>query len=144
MKNWKKKDFDTSGHKGSPFGKKIKNVQNFFSLKNHTFSFWICIVNVVSFLLRYITFKYSNFSNLDLFVLKDLIFLLLQPDWIKPLCIKWFFWCLWRAEDKKKWDASQFWAVGHLLTASKWLELIRCHNGPAPTVGYKFVMCFKE
>ena len=66
LKNWKKKiyRFDTKG----PFGKKIQKSKNLgFFPKNHTFSTWIWILHVLSFLLRYITsvllkiFKFSFF-----------------------------------------------------------------------------------
>ena len=53
LKNGKKifYDFDI---KGSPLWKKIENIKKkFFLGKNHTFSFWICIVHVLSFLLMY-------------------------------------------------------------------------------------------
>ena len=55
--------------KGPPFGEKIKNVpKNFFFTKNHTFSFWICIVHVLSFLLMYITLMYQKKFNFDIFL----------------------------------------------------------------------------
>ena len=47
----------------------------FFSQKNKTFSFWICIVHILSFILRYITLVYVNFSNFDLFLLEIFYFL---------------------------------------------------------------------
>ena len=68
LKNWKKKNFTVSTPKGPPFGKKIQKSKNLgFFPKNHTFSTWIWILHVLSFLLRYITsvllkiFKFSFF-----------------------------------------------------------------------------------
>ena len=64
----KKKNFTVSTPKGPPFGKKIQKSKNLgFFPKNHTFSTWIWILHVLSFLLRYITsvllkiFKFSFF-----------------------------------------------------------------------------------
>ena len=53
---WKteKNFFDDFDIKGSPLWKKNRKYQKkFFFGKNHTFSFWICIVHVLSFLLMY-------------------------------------------------------------------------------------------
>ena len=66
----RKKFFLTiSTSKGPPFGKKIENIKNFFFFgKNHTFSLWICIVHVLSFLLMYITLMYQKIFNFDIFL----------------------------------------------------------------------------
>ena len=66
----RKKFFLTiSTSKGPPFGKKIENIKkNFFFGKNHTFSLWICIVHVLSFLLMYITLMYQKIFNFDIFL----------------------------------------------------------------------------
>ena len=55
-------------HQRVPLWKKNQKFPktNFFS-KNYTFSFWICILHVLSFLLRYITLMYLKISNFDLF-----------------------------------------------------------------------------
>ena len=65
----RKKIFLTiSTSKGPPFGKKIENFQKpIFFQKIILFSFWICIVHVLSFLLRYITLMYLKISNFDLY-----------------------------------------------------------------------------
>ena len=47
---------------------------NFFS-KNCTFSFWICILHVLSFVLRHVTIIYLRISNFDLFMLEIFHFL---------------------------------------------------------------------
>ena len=47
----------------------------FFSQKNKSFSFWICILHILSFILRYTTPMYVNFSNFDLFLLEIFHFL---------------------------------------------------------------------
>ena len=66
--------FDNFEIKGSPF-KKLKKFQKIlFFAKNHTFSFWICIVHVLSFLLMYITLMYQKFSILTYFCMKIFIF----------------------------------------------------------------------
>ena len=62
--------------KGPPFGKKSKKSKKIFFSKNHTFSFWICIVHVLSFILRYITPMYLKISNFDLFSHEKFHFLL--------------------------------------------------------------------
>ena len=131
MKNWKNCFWQFWPQRVPPLGKNQKCPSNFFFTKNHTFSFWICIVNVVSFLLRYITFKYSNFSNFDLYVLKILFFanMFQQSDWI--IVHKLVFLVSLNSWRSEKWDASQVWALGHLLTASEWLESILGHIGPA-------------
>jgi len=55
--------------KGPPFGKKKSKISKIFFLqKNHTFSFWICIVHVLSFLLMYITLIYQKNLDFDLFL----------------------------------------------------------------------------
>ena len=55
---------------GSPLWKKNWRYQKiFFFQKNKTFSFWIFIVHILSFLLRYITLVYVKFSNFDHFLL---------------------------------------------------------------------------
>ena len=60
--------FDNFDIKGSPLWKKIENFQKpIFFQKIILFSFWICIVHVLSFLLRYITLMYLKISNFDLF-----------------------------------------------------------------------------
>ena len=61
---------------GSPLWKKNWRYQKkFFFLKNISFSFWICIVHILSFILRYITLVYVNFSNFNLFLLEIFYFL---------------------------------------------------------------------
>ena len=54
LKIWKieKMFFDRFDIKGSPLWK--KNFENYFFVTNHTFSTWIWVLNVLSFLLRYI------------------------------------------------------------------------------------------
>ena len=67
----KRKNFflTISTSKGPPFGKKIENIKKiFFFGKNHTFSLWICIVHVLSFLLMYITLMYQKIFNFDIFL----------------------------------------------------------------------------
>ena len=62
--------------KGPPFEKKFKNFEKIsFFANNHTFSFWICILHVFSFLLRYVTVIYLKISNFDLFMLEIFHFL---------------------------------------------------------------------
>ena len=69
FEKWKKNFLTISTSKGPPFGKKIENFKkNFFFGKNHTFSFWICIVHVLSFLLMYITLMYQKILNFDIFL----------------------------------------------------------------------------
>ena len=59
-----------------PLDKKLRiSKKKFFSQKNKTFSFWICIVHILSFILRYITLVYVNFSNFNLFLLEIFHFL---------------------------------------------------------------------
>ena len=48
--------------------KNSRNSKKHFFSKNHTFSFWICIVHVLSILLRYITLMYLKILNFDLFL----------------------------------------------------------------------------
>ena len=61
---------------GSPLRKKIEDIQKKnFSQRNQTFSFWICIIHILSFILRYITLVYVKFSNFDHFLLNFLDFL---------------------------------------------------------------------
>ena len=63
--------------KGPPFEKKFKNFpKKFFFANNQTFSFWISILYVFSFLLRYVTIIYLKISNFDLFMLEIFIFCL--------------------------------------------------------------------
>ena len=68
--------FDNFEIKGSTLWKKILKIsKNQFFSKNHTFSFWIFIVHVLNFLLRYITPMYLSISNFDLFSHKKFHFL---------------------------------------------------------------------
>ena len=62
--------------KGPPFEKKFKKFKKkYFFANNHTFSFWIWILYVFSFLLRYVTIIYLKISNFDLFMLEIFHFL---------------------------------------------------------------------
>ena len=47
----------------------------FFFQKDDTFSFWICILHILSFISRYITHMYVRFSNFELFLLEISYFL---------------------------------------------------------------------
>ena len=60
---------------------------------------------------------YTSAVRLDKAIVHKMVFLVSLKDW-----------------RSKRWDVSQFWALGHLLTASKWLESIWGHNGPALAV----------
>ena len=73
--------FDDFDIKGSPLWKKNQKFQKkiFFS-KNHTFSFWICIVHVLSFLLMYITLMYQKILNFDIFLHENFHFSPLSFD----------------------------------------------------------------
>ena len=65
----KKKFFDDFDIKGSPLWKKNRKYQKkFFFGKNHTFSFLICIIHVLSFPLMYITLMYQKILNFDIFL----------------------------------------------------------------------------
>ena len=56
LKNWKKKILPFRHQRVPPLEKKSKNLKIWiFFPKNHTFSTWIWILHVLSFLLRYIT-----------------------------------------------------------------------------------------
>ena len=62
--------------KGPPLKKNSKiYFFSFFFTKNHTASFWICILHVLSFVLRYVTIIYLKISNFDLFMLEIFHFL---------------------------------------------------------------------
>ena len=68
--------FDNFEIKGSPLWKKIENFKKkIFFAKNHTFSFQICILHVLSFFLRFITIIYLKISSFDLFMLEIFHFL---------------------------------------------------------------------
>ena len=55
--------------KGPPLWKKIQKFpKTIFFSKNPSFSFWICIVHVLSILLRYITLMYLKKLNSELFL----------------------------------------------------------------------------
>ena len=65
-----------STSKGPPFGKKSKILKKkIFLGNNHTFSLWICIVHVLSFLLMYITLMYQKILNFDIFLHENFHFL---------------------------------------------------------------------
>ena len=125
----RKKIFLTiSTSKGPPFGKKIENIKKiFFFGKNHTFSLWICIVHVLSFLLMYITLMYQKFSILTYFCMKIFIFRhgLLTAGLAKTTAHRVLFLVSMDSQRSKKFDGSHFWALECLLTASEWLESIR-------------------
>ena len=71
--------------KGPPFEKKFKNFKKkYFFENNHTFSFWIWILYVFSFLLRYVTIIYLKISNFDLFMLE--IFHFLPWSYVSQYC----------------------------------------------------------
>ena len=136
---WKteKNFFDDFDIKGSPLWKKNRKFQKkIFFAKNHTFSFWICIVHVLSFLLMYITLMYQKFSILTYFCMKIFIFRhgLLTAGLAKTTAHRVLFLVSMDSQRSKKFDGSHFWALGCLLTASGWLESIRAIMAPPPRV----------
>ena len=70
LKIWKiaKNFFDRSDIKGSPLWKKNFEIffSNFFAI-NHTFSIWIWILHVLSFLLMYITYTFIKIFEFSFF-----------------------------------------------------------------------------
>ena len=103
--------------KGALFGEKVK--KKIFA-KNNTFSFWICIVHVLSFLLMYITLMYQKFSILTYFCMKIFFFChgLLTARLAKTTAHRVLFFMSMDSQRSKKFDGSQFWALECLLTAS--------------------------
>ena len=73
-----------------------------FLVTNHTFSTWICILHVLSFLLRYITwvlvkiFKFSFFTIEFLSITK----FFLRPLMAKLIIKKGCFWYVWIGKDQ--------------------------------------------
>ena len=51
-----------------PLEKNQKFQKKKFFAKNRTFSFWICIVHVLSFFLMYIILMYQKILNFDIFL----------------------------------------------------------------------------
>ena len=106
LKFWKTEIFffDRSDIKGSPlwnffFSKLFFSI---FLVTNHTFSTWICILHVLSFLLRYITwvlvkiFKFSFFTIEFLSITKFFP----QPLMAKIIIKKDCFWYVWTGKDQ--------------------------------------------
>ena len=99
----KKKFLTISTSKGPPFGKKIKNIlKNGSFSKKHTFSSWIWILQVLSILLRYITYVFPKISIFHLFSYKFLSMTNFIPE---PLATKIVIkggctWYLWTAKDQ--------------------------------------------
>ena len=107
--------------KGPPFEKKFKNFKKkYFFANNHTFSFWIWILYVFSFLLRYVTIIYLKISNFDLFMLEIFIFCLdpTAASIAKTIVQRLLFMVSIDSWRSKKLNTSHFWALGCLLMAS--------------------------
>ena len=94
-----------------PLEKNWKILKTIFFSKNYTFSFWICIVHILSVLLRYITLMYLKILNFYLFLHTKFQFFFTvfqRPAWPKLQFIKCCFWCLWTAKDQKNWMEVNF------------------------------------
>ena len=115
--------------KGSPFGKKIQDTKKYFFYRKIKLFLFESIVYSLSFILRYITIVYVNFSNFDLFfswIFSFFATVLWQPTWSKIKFIKCWFWCLWTTEDQKtRWKSF----LG-FRTSSHALELAQTNQGP--------------
>ena len=103
LKNQKKIFLIVPTSKGPPFEKKISKLNfSIFLVTNHTFSTWIWISYVLSFLLRYITWVLVKFFNFSLFYYKISISnqVLPRPLTAKIPIKKDCFWYVWTGKDQ--------------------------------------------
>ena len=103
-----------------------KFQKEIFFAKNHSFSSWICIVHVLSFLLMYITLMYQKILNFDIFLHENFHFLpsYLTAGLAKTTAHRMLFLVSMDSQRSKKFDGSHIWALGYPLTASGWLKSI--------------------
>ena len=95
--------FDRSDFKGSPlwiFFSKI--IFSIFLVTNHTFSTWICILHVLSFLLMYITWVLVKISKFSFFTIELLSMTKFfpRPLTAKIIIKKGCFWYVWIGKDQ--------------------------------------------
>ena len=123
--------------KGSPFENLKKKIKKFSSFaNNHTFSFWICILHVLSFVLRYVTIIYLKISNFDLFMLEIFHFLpwSFGSQYCQNYSSKTVVYGVYGQLKIKKSNTSLFWALDCLFTASGCLKPIRAIMAPPHSI----------